>query len=60
MEWESRVFRFIGFRVCFRVGCGCELSRFGSWFYWGKDRVRRGWFFCVSSLLVSTDGKFNY
>ena len=47
-------------RVCSGVGCWRELNRFGSWFHLGKDRIRRGLFLCVQSLLVSTDGKLNY
>ena len=47
-------------RVCSGVGCWRELNRFGLWFHLGKDRIRRGLFLCVWSLLVSTDGKLNY
>lgn len=52
--------RYTPSRVCSGAGCRCEPNRFGLRFHLGKDRVRRGLFLCVSTLLMSTDGKLNY
>lgn len=46
--------------VCPGTGCWRWLNRFGLRFHLCKDRVGRGLFLCVESLLVSTDGKLNY